>query len=221
MEELFSALQSPPLAKRPWVTLSYAQSLDGCIAPLSRQPLMISGKESLVLTHRLRAAHQAILVGIGTVLSDDPRLTVRLAPGTHPQPVILDSFLRVPLNCKLLTQSRPWLITTEQADIIRREQLRDMGAQVIVANRNGHGQVDLADALQQMARRGVRSVMVEGGSTVLTSFLQSGLIDHLVVTVAPLVLGGLRAVNALSTPLPLQSPHWERFGNDWVFWGRV
>jgi 3,4-dihydroxy 2-butanone 4-phosphate synthase/GTP cyclohydrolase II len=221
MEELFHTLQSPPPAKRPWVTLSYAQSLDGCIAPLSRQPLVISGNESLVLTHRLRAAHQAILVGIGTVLSDDPRLTVRLAPGNQPQPIILDSFLRVPLNCKLLTQSRPWLITTNQADIIRREQVRDLGARVIVANHNGYGQVDLADALRQIAQLGVRSVMVEGGSSVLTSFLQSGLIDHLVVTVAPLVLGGLHAVNVLTTPLPLQSPHWEMFGNDLVFWGRV
>jgi len=76
---------------RPLVTLSYAQSLDGCIAARPGQPLAVSGPLSLTLTHQLRAAHDAILVGIGTVLADNPRLTVRLVEGQHPQPVVVDS----------------------------------------------------------------------------------------------------------------------------------
>ena len=87
---------------RPLVTLSYAQSLDGCIAAGPGQRLSLSGPEALMLTHELRAAHAAILVGIGTVLADDPRLTVRLVPGSHPQPVVVDSRLRIPDDCYLL-----------------------------------------------------------------------------------------------------------------------
>src|SRR5512133_2370683 len=88
---------------RPLVTLSYAQSLDGSLAAQRGTPLALSGPQSMELTHRLRAAQDAILVGIGTVLSDNPRLTVRLVEGSQPQPVILDSHLRFPLNANLLT----------------------------------------------------------------------------------------------------------------------
>ena len=88
----------------PFVTLSYAQSLDGCIVAQPGQPLALSGAQSLILTHKLRAAHDAILVGIGTVLADNPRLDVRLAPGPDPQPVVVDSRLRFPLNANLLQQ---------------------------------------------------------------------------------------------------------------------
>ena len=81
---------------RPFVTLSYAQSLDGCIAAKRGQPLALSGPQSLTLTHQLRSAHDAIMVGIGTLLADNPRLTVRLVEGRDPQPVVLDSRLRFP-----------------------------------------------------------------------------------------------------------------------------
>ena len=92
----------PPKSQRPSVTLTYAQSLDGSITTQRGKPTAISGKESLLLTHQLRATHDAILVGIGTILADNPRLNVRLAVGPHPQPVILDSQLRFPLDAKLL-----------------------------------------------------------------------------------------------------------------------
>ena len=82
--------------RRPFVTLSYAQSLDGSIATAAGQPLRISSPQSMIMTHALRAAHDAILVGINTVLADDPSLTVRLDEGNNPQPIVLDSQLRMP-----------------------------------------------------------------------------------------------------------------------------
>ncbi|MEZ4684476.1 MAG: GTP cyclohydrolase II, partial [Caldilineaceae bacterium] len=98
----------------PFVTLSYAQSIDGSIAAADGRPLRISGDRAMQMTHMLRAAHDAILVGVGTVLADDPRLTVRLAPGNDPQPIILDSSLRTPLTARCLQNARaPWLITTK------------------------------------------------------------------------------------------------------------
>src|SRR5687768_4642967 len=99
---------------RPVVTLSYAQTLDGSLALPGRQ-LIISSPESMKMTHELRAAHDGLLVGIGTVLIDDPRLTVRLADGRNPQPVVLDSRLRMPLTANLLKHPdrRPWLAATD------------------------------------------------------------------------------------------------------------
>ena len=99
----------------PFVTLSYAQSLDGSIAAKRGEALGLSGPESLRLTHRLRSMHDAILVGIGTVLSDNPRLTVRLVNGQNPRPIVVDSQLRIPLNCKLFHENSvtPWVAATE------------------------------------------------------------------------------------------------------------
>ena len=95
---------------RPLVSLSYAQSLDGSLAARRGSPLLLSGKASMQLTHRLRASHDAILVGIGTILADDPQLTVRLVQGPQPQPVILDSHLRLPPNARVFQGPKlPWI----------------------------------------------------------------------------------------------------------------
>ena len=101
---------------RSWVTLSYAQSLDGSIAARRGSPLVLSGSATLEITHHLRSRHAAILVGIGTLLADDPQLTVRLVPGEDPQPVVLDSQLRFPLDARLLqTTKSPWIMASRNA----------------------------------------------------------------------------------------------------------
>src|SRR5205823_12555295 len=108
-------------SSRPFVTLSYAQSVDGSIAARPGQPLALSGALSMTLTHQLRAAHDAILVGIGTVLADNPRLSVRLVEGKDPQPIVADSRLRLPLSANLLYQHplSPWIASGDQADVGR------------------------------------------------------------------------------------------------------
>ena len=210
---------------RPFVTLSYAQSLDGCIAAKPGQPFALSGAESLKLTHKLRAAHETILVGLGTVLVDNPRLNVRLASGKDPQPVVVDSQLRFPLDANLLQQPPfPWIATTDQADLSRQHTLEMAGVQVLRLPITSGGQVNLVALLTRLGEAGVSSLMVEGGARIITSFLAEHLVDYLVLTLAPTLLGGLHAVNDLklanSTRLPrLHNPQYEQWGEDIIVSG--
>jgi len=182
---------------RPLVTLTYAQSLDGSIAAVPGRPLALSGPESTTFTHQLRAAHDAILVGIGTVLADNPRLTVRLASGPDPQPVVLDSHLRFPLDANLLRHPRPpWIATTARAAPERQAALEAAGARVIRFPADDCGRVHLSALLDALADAGIKTLMVEGGSAVVTSFLSARLVDRVALTLAPRLVGGLRAVAA-------------------------
>ena len=214
-----------PETDRPTVTLSYAQSLDGCIAAVPGQSLPLSGAESMLLTHRLRAAHDAILVGIGTVLADDPRLTVRLVEGQSPRPVIVDSRLRFPPDARLLeaTGVRPLIATTEQADREREALLEAAGATVLRLPASTDGRVDLAALLERLATLGVSSVMVEGGARIIASFLAQRLVDRIVVTVAPRLVGGVHPLgqtDASAVRYPsLRNVHYQRAGDDMVVWG--
>jgi GTP cyclohydrolase II len=211
---------------RPFITLSYAQSVDGCIAVSSGKPLALSGSQSLRLTHQLRAAHDAILVGIGAVLADNPRLTVRLVKGKDPQAVVVDSHLRLPLSANLLQSgfAPPWIATTERADAERQKMLEAAGARVLRLPANAKGQVDLASLLRRLGELGINRLMVEGGAAIITSFLAERLVDHLVLTVAPMVVGGLPAVSRSGERGRNYFPHLrnlrhERLGDDLVFWG--
>ena len=210
---------------RPFITLSYAQSLDGCIAAHPGQPLALSGRESLILTHRLRAEHDAILVGIGTVLADNPQLTVRLVEGRFPQPVIADSRLRFPLDANLLRHPLPPLIaTSEHADRERQKALESVGARVLRVPANAQGQVSLPALLERLAELQINSLMVEGGARIITSFLRERMVDHLVLTVAPRFVGGLRGVRKLGQAGSVCHPRLrnlrhQRLGEDLIFWG--
>ena len=213
---------------RPWVTLSYAQSLDGCIAACPGQPLALSGPQSLILTHRLRAAHDAILVGIGTVLADDPRLTVRLVEGEDPQPVIVDSRLRFPIDANLLRGHSlpPWIATRDGADQDRQRSLETANARVLRLPADPGGGVYLVALLECLGRLGINSLMVEGGARIITSFLREQLVDLLVLTVSPLLVGGLHAVDSLGVTDPvcfprLSQPRYEWLGDDLILWGEL
>ena len=109
----------------PWVTLAYAQSIDGSIAAWRGKPLAISNTASMEITHHLRARHQAILIGIGTLLADDPQLNVRLVPGDDPQPVVLDNHLRFPTGARLRGGSKqPWIMASSEASPRREDAER-------------------------------------------------------------------------------------------------
>ncbi|MFH1382937.1 MAG: RibD family protein [Chloroflexota bacterium] len=219
---------------RPLVTLSYAQSLDGSIAACRGSRLPLSGSESLVLTHRLRAAHSAVLVGIGTVLADNPRLNVRLVDGKDPQPIILDSRLRFPLDAELIRSESlpPWIITTPQADEAKQHVLEAAGARVLRMPAEANGWVNLGALLKALAASGINSLMVEGGARVITSFLRRRLVDRLLLTIAPKILGGLHAVEtplfptADNAPDPAHLPRfqnlgYEQSGADMVVWAAL
>lgn len=210
---------------RPLVTLSYAQSLDGSISTRRGEPLAISGPASLALTHRLRAAHQALLVGIGTVLADNPRLNVRLAEGESPRPVILDSHLRCPLEARLFQSGRqaPILAAAPPVSPAQRSRLQAAGAEIWEIPRDSSGRLSLAALLTTLGQAGISSLMVEGGARVITSFLQAHLVDQVILTVAPLFIGGLNAVEEtlLPTPLRLEDVGITRMDEDIILWGKI
>ncbi len=182
----------------PFVTLSYAQSLDGCLTTRQGTSYPISAPASLTMTHSLRAAHSAILVGIGTVLADDPALTVRLVPGDSPRPVVVDSHLRTPPNARLLAGPQAaWIATTAAgAESPRRQVLAEAGARIVVLPADGSGRVDLAALLGWLGSEGIRSLMVEGGARILTEFLERGLANFAVITIAPVFLGGYQLIQS-------------------------
>ena len=221
--------------KRPLVSLCYAQSLDGSIAKRRGEPTRISGAESSQLTHSLRAKHDAILVGIGTIIADDPRLTVRLVEGPNPRPIILDSHLRTPLQAYALRHHplNPMIATTNQASSTQHEALQKANAKVIILPSSENGQVRLPELLKYLAEQGIQSIMVEGGAQVITGFLKQKLVDQVVLTIAPFFMGGLPAVEPLQSGTQNQSsgsefglPRLKDAGSKWlgddlIVWGRL
>uniref|UniRef100_A0A7S0I1D4 Bacterial bifunctional deaminase-reductase C-terminal domain-containing protein n=1 Tax=Hanusia phi TaxID=3032 RepID=A0A7S0I1D4_9CRYP len=179
----------------PFVTLTYAQTLDGSIATFDKRPMQISCNKSMIMTHLLRSVHDCILVGIGTVRSDDPSLTVRLCNGSNPKPVILDAKLTIENNCRLLSSPqcvRPIIAcSTDRANSTRASELEALGCKVMGCQVQEDGQVDLNSLLFELTSLGMKSVMVEGGAKVIKSFLVSHLVNSVVVTVAPKLAGGL------------------------------
>lgn len=222
-EEWVSQAEQRPI-RRPLVSLCYAQSLDGCVALQRGRPTALSGEETQRLTHWLRSRHDAILVGSGTVLADDPRLTVRLVEGQSPQPIILDSRLRTPPNARVIAHHpRPaWIAAVEPADPTRRAALEAAGAALLFLPQDKSSRVELRSLLDCLAQRGVSRLMVEGGAQVISSFLAAGLVDLLCVTIAPVLLGGLHAVEqALPFAPRLRQVHIETMGEDLVVWGKL
>lgn len=208
--------------------MSYAQSLDGCISARAGEALALSGGQSLTLTHQLRASHDAILVGIGTVLSDNPQLTVRRVRGNNPRPIVVDSRLRLPLDCKLLNNNSraPLIVTRQKPNPKRRKALEGAGAEVMSLPANARGQVNLAAMLNRLAEIGIKSLMVEGGARIITNFLLERLADYIVLTVAPVLVGGLRAVSDLGQSDPdhflrVRNPGHKWLGEDLIVWGEL
>jgi riboflavin-specific deaminase-like protein len=203
----------------PLVTVSWAQSASGAIARADGTPVALSGPESLLVTHHLRALHDAILVGIGTVIADNPLLSVRLVEGHQPRTVILDSNLRFPADARLLAREdmKPWIFhaqDTPPGDAGR--ELQKRGARLFPVPRSGAG-LDLRAVLRALAAQGISSVMVEGGARVLRSFLASGCAAQAVVTVSPAAIDGVPGPGVPSFRFSVQ----ERHGNDTVTWGII
>lgn len=185
----------------PFVTLKYAQTLDGRIAASSGDSKWISSLESRIFAHRLRSRHDAILVGIGTVLTDDPELTVRLVRGRNPLRVVVDSLLSIPLESRILSgqdTARTIVLTSPRRDPQKQEQLRTLDIETIVIAEEKQGLLDMQAVFAELGKRGLSSVLVEGGSGIITSCLRHGCADRLVVITAPRILGrGIEAVGDL------------------------
>ncbi len=185
-------------ARRPYVVLKYAQTVDGRIATQRGDAKWISSEAERRISHGLRAACDAVLVGVGTAIIDDPQLTVRMVPGPSPLRVVLDSTLRLPSTAHVFDdQARTVVLTTSFSSEDRRADLRAQAVGVHVVDAGPRG-VDLSTALQTLRALGVGSLLIEGGARVITSFFAEKLVDRLVVGIAPTIMGtGVEAVGDL------------------------
>ncbi|GHD47640.1 riboflavin biosynthesis protein RibD [Thalassobaculum fulvum] len=206
-------------AGRPHVTLKLATSLDGRIATASGASRWITGAAARAHAHAMRARQDAILVGIGTALADDPALTCR-APGLagrSPVRVVLDSSLRLSPDSSLVRTARAaptWVVTCTDHDGGRAAALVARGVEVIAAEPDGTGRPAIAAALVALAGRGIGRLLVEGGAGVARSVVAAGLVDEIAWYRAPMLLGGdgLAAVDPLRAATPADAPRFERQG---------
>jgi diaminohydroxyphosphoribosylaminopyrimidine deaminase/5-amino-6-(5-phosphoribosylamino)uracil reductase len=176
---------------RPLVTLKLAASLDGRIATATGESRWITGPAARERAHLLRATHDAVMIGTGTALADDPELTCRLPglSGRSPVRIVLDGRLRLPDTMRAFAPPS-WVLTLAGAPEERRARLRRLGAEVIGVPPDADGRIDLALALQALGARGLTRLLVEGGGTLAAALLARGLVDRLVWLHAPLLIGG-------------------------------
>lgn len=224
LDALYSTIPSPTLDRSsPYITLSYAQSLDGSIAIQSDRQLLLSSPESMEMTHHLRGAHDGILVGINTILADNPRLTTRQGNGKHARPIILDTHLRTPARSNIFHHPKsPLLICGEEPHGKSLKLLEDAGAEILVSDTRNDGRIDLKHLMTRLHILGFFSLMVEGGASVISSMLEDQLVDACVITITPKFIGGVHAVSNPLDPAPwLVSPGWVKLGRDLVVWGEI
>jgi 3,4-dihydroxy 2-butanone 4-phosphate synthase/GTP cyclohydrolase II len=212
---------------RPAVTVHYAQTIDGRIAARTGDARWVSGESSLRLAHELRASHDAVMVGIGTVLADDPRLTVRLVEGPSPIRVIMDSKLRLPIIAQVLADrtSRTIVATTPAAPQARARAIHEAGGETLRAHADENGAVDMPDLLRRLRGMGIGSLLIEGGHGIITSALCAHAVDRFTVCIAPKVIGeGVDAVgdlhiDYLREALTFARARFITCGEDLIFYG--
>jgi diaminohydroxyphosphoribosylaminopyrimidine deaminase/5-amino-6-(5-phosphoribosylamino)uracil reductase len=210
------------LTGRPFVSAKFAMSLDGKIATRTGESRWITNEESRLHGHRLRHMHDAILVGVNTVIADDPELTTRLEAASQRQPlrVVVDSQLRLRMSAKVVGPNT--LIATTRAG-------RMGAAEVVKFPATAEGHVALPALLDELGRRGILSLLVEGGSTVHASFVSQGMVDKVYAYVAPRLIGGREApgpvggagVEHLAEAIPLRELDATRLGADLLITGYV
>lgn len=208
---------------RPVVTLAYAQTLDGRIAAADGTSRWISGPESLVRTHQLRSQHDAIMVGIGTVLADNPSLTVRHVHGPNPLRIVVDRNLRTPLSAAVLVDGaapHTWLVCDAQAAQARQHALQELGATIITQPLTTESAFAMQPLMHTLASRGIRTLMLEGGSRLIASMLRARCVDRVAITIAPKLLGqGIPAIadlgiTTMGNAVCLDEPRVSQCGDD-------
>lgn len=213
--------------KTPFVTLKAASTLDGKIATHSLDSKWITSEEARLDVHLLRSQHMAILVGVGTVVEDDPELTARIPNGRNPLRVVLDSTLRIPLDSKLVTDgiTDTWIFTSQQYDADKRKALEALG--ISIYETSSDTQVDVLDVVRILGEKGISSLFIEGGGTINAAFLENGLIDKVVFYFAPKLVGGKIAptfiegtgIEWMKDAIDLQDGEFTKIGKDFKFTG--
>jgi diaminohydroxyphosphoribosylaminopyrimidine deaminase/5-amino-6-(5-phosphoribosylamino)uracil reductase len=193
----------------PFVTLKIAQTLDGKIATATGESQWITSEDARREAHRLRDSHDAILVGINTVLNDDPSLTTRIHGGRDPIRVIVDSKLRTPVSAKVVTQKSPartYIAALPTASKERLVGLLDAGAEIVLA-REKNGKVDLKNLMKMLGSYGIASVLVEGGAEINAAALKAGIVDKIVMFIAPMLMTGVDSLCCIGGTSPVKLKH--------------
>ncbi|MFH1942584.1 MAG: bifunctional diaminohydroxyphosphoribosylaminopyrimidine deaminase/5-amino-6-(5-phosphoribosylamino)uracil reductase RibD [bacterium] len=214
---------------KPFIVLKIAQTLDGKIATQGGRSRWITSETSRRFVHKMRKENDAVLVGVNTVVQDDPQLTVRCVRGSVRR-IILDSRLRIPTEARVLHHSDPQntiIATTSSAPESKMHALQSLGVSVWILENDENGRVALPGLWKKMIQERILSVLVEGGRTVFTSVLCSGDADRVVVFIAPIVFGsGIESIGALQIDLPenalsFREFSWHKRGPDMVFEGNL
>lgn len=181
--------------KIPFVTLKAAMSLDGKIATVSGESKWITGEESRKQVHNLRNELSAIMVGVNTVIVDNPQLTCRISNGRNPVRVIVDSTLRIPMNSniiKSLEEVKTIIATTEKSSNKKTKELLNLGAKVLII-KDKNGKVDLDELMIKLGEENIDSILLEGGATLNYSALEAGIVDKVMIYISPKIIGGVNA----------------------------
>lgn len=211
----------------PFVTMKFASSLDGKIATFSGESQWISGFEARKFVHHLRDINDAVLVGVGTVLADNPSLTTRLIEGKSPIRVIADSNLRTPIDSNVINdKARTIIAVTENVDDKNVSAMENRGVEIIFA---GNDRVDLKILMRELAKREITSVLVEGGGKINFSMLEAGLVDKIHAFIAPKIIGGEKSLTSvegmgferLKEAITLKNFTAEKIGEDFLLSGYV
>lgn len=215
------------VTKKPFVTLKAASTLDGKIATHTASSKWITSEQARLDVHQLRSENMAILVGVNTVIHDDPELTSRIPNGRNPIRLVLDSTLKIPLESKVVTDKKAatWIFTSGNYDREKRQSLEEMG--ISVFETSGSNTVDLSDVMTILGEKLVSSVLIEGGGTVNGSLVENHLIDKVILYVAPKLVGGKNAptflegtgIENMGDAVELTNVTIEPIGKDFKFTG--
>jgi diaminohydroxyphosphoribosylaminopyrimidine deaminase / 5-amino-6-(5-phosphoribosylamino)uracil reductase len=188
-------------SKRPFVTLKVGESLDGKIATVKGDTRWITGIKSREFVHRLRDESDAIMVGINTVMKDDPALTTRIKgkKGKNPKRIIIDSSLRIPLKAKVLNKDDTdiFIATTGDASEKKIKRLQKKGIQIL-ATKKKQGRVDLDRLMQELGKLNITSLLIEGGGEINASAINEGIVDKVMFFISPIIIGGKEAPSSVS-----------------------
>lgn len=209
---------------RPFIVCTFSTSLDGKIATNTGDSKWITNEQARNYSHKLRSHYQAILVGVNTVLKDDPHLGTRIKGKKDPLRIILDPSLKIPLESQVLRDSNVLIITTLKHNKQKLAQLMQKGIQVLVVSGD---QISISELLLKLRDRKVISVLVEGGGKTIGSFVDSGLVDKIYAFFAPILIGGEQAISAIrgegiskiNQAITLERISYKKYGNNQLIIG--
>lgn len=219
--------------KIPYVLMKTAMTLDGKIASKTGDSRWVSNEKSRAYVHQVRNELSGIMVGVDTVIADDPILTTRLekGEGRNPVRIVVDSGARIPLKSKILNTAnlaKTIVAVTEKADSIKIAHIKDLGNEVLIV-KSRNGRVDLADLIVKLGMIGIDGILLEGGATLNFSALEAGVVDELMSFIAPKIIGGVNSkspvggegIEFMKDAIELENIKIDQFGNDLMLIGKI